>query len=84
MNPYTLMDRSGFLWVWVWVALPTPGGIPMLFLHLPEDDGCLADTSDIEGGSFQITSILDYQIDDFSDVATSLRVHPCYRQDGSG
>jgi len=57
----------------------------MLFPTLPEDDGCLADTSDIEGGSFQITSILDYQIDDFSDVASFIKgsIHVIDR-DGSG
>ena len=30
----------------------------------------MANTSDVEGGSFHMTSILDYKVNTFSDVAS--------------
>ena len=38
-----------------------------LSLHI-KADGCLADTCDMEGGLFWMTSVLDHNIDNFSDV----------------
>jgi len=35
-----------------------------------KDDGCSANAHDMEGGSFRVISILDYEVDNFSDVAS--------------
>ena len=35
-----------------------------------EDDGRSANARDMEGGSFRVISILDYEVDDFGDVAS--------------
>ena len=52
---------------------------------MPEDDGCSSDSCDMEGGLFQVTSILDHEINDFSDVASFIKgsIHIIDRK-GSG
>src|SRR5882724_10667 len=40
---------------------------------MAEDDGCSSDSCDMEGGLFQVTSILDHEINDFSDVASFIK-----------
>ena len=35
--------------------------------HVPKDDGCLADTGDVEGGSFRVTFLLAYEVYNFGD-----------------
>jgi len=35
-----------------------------------KDDGHSANAHDIEGGLFRVISILDYEVDDFGDVAS--------------
>jgi len=35
-----------------------------------EDDGHSANAHDMEGGSFRVISILDYEVDNFGDVAS--------------
>ena len=37
---------------------------------MPEDGGHLVDTSDMEGGPFHMTFILDNKIDNFSEIAS--------------
>jgi len=36
---------------------------------MSKDDSHSADTSDVEGGTFQMSFLLDYRINDFGDVA---------------
>jgi len=48
-----------------------------------EDDGHSANAHDMEGGSFQVISILDYEVDDFSDVASIIE-GPIYIVDRDG
>jgi len=49
-------------------------GVPVnlrVVLHKPclsEDDSCLANTSDVEGGSFQMTLVLDNEVHDLGNV----------------
>jgi len=52
---------------------------------MPKDNGHSANTSDMEGGLLQITSILDYMINNFNDVAGLIEssIHIVDR-DGSG
>ena len=52
---------------------------------MPEDDGHSADTCDVEGGSFRMIPILDYEADDFSYLACFIMgsIHIIDR-DGSG
>ena len=38
--------------------------------HVAEDDGCSADISDMEGGSVQVTLVLDYEVHDLSNVTS--------------
>ena len=53
--------------------------------HIHEDDGHSANTSDMKGGVFWLTFILDYKINDFGDVAGFVKgsVHVIDRN-GSG
>ena len=53
--------------------------------HFTEDDGCSANFHDMEGGSFRVTSVLDYEVNNFSDVADFIKgsIHIIDR-DGSG
>ena len=48
-----------------------------------EDDGCLANTSDMEGGLFQVTLVLDYEVHDLSNV-TGFVEGSIYIIDGNG
>ena len=48
-----------------------------------EDDGCLANTSDMEGGLFQVTLVLDYEVHNLSDVTGFIKGF-VYIIDGSG
>jgi len=48
-----------------------------------EDDGHPANACDMEGGSFRVISILDYEVDDFSDVASIIE-GPIYIVDRDG
>jgi len=52
---------------------------------MPKDDGHSANTSDMEGGMFQLTFIVDHKINNFSDVASLIKgsIHIIDR-DGSG
>ena len=38
--------------------------------HVSEDNGCSANTCNMEGGSFRVVPIVDHEVDDFSDVAS--------------
>src|SRR5882724_7082896 len=48
-----------------------------------KDDGHSANAHDMEGGLFQVISILDYEVDDFGDVASIIE-GPIYIVDGDG
>jgi len=48
-----------------------------------EDDGHSANACDMEGGSFQVISILDQEVDDFGDVASIIE-GPIYIVDRNG
>ena len=51
---------------------------------IPKDDGHLADSHDIEGSSFQVTSILDHEINNFSDIASFMGSIHIIDRDDSG
>jgi len=52
---------------------------------MPEDNGQSANSCDMNSGSFRVTSILDHEVNNFSDVASFIKgsIHIIDR-DGSG
>jgi len=52
---------------------------------MPEEDSHSANACDMEGGTFQVTFILDYKINNFSDIASLIKVSDyVIDRDGSG
>ena len=64
-------------------GVPVNLGVVLHKPHVAEDDSCPANTSDVEGGSFQVTLVWDNEVYDLSNV-TGFIEGSIYIIDGNG